>query len=133
VLFGWHELVVKSRGVSLHGDVLFSDEQALGSNNLRGPFVDLFYVHRLASAGVEMRFSLVRDFFKLSVFHDLVFFGRFDRLKERTVRASLANAFGGGAHVLILDAFQLDAYYGLGFASGGRFDHGFVLSIQQAF
>ncbi len=130
---GWHELWFRSRGASTHGDSLFPDEIPIGGNFLRGPFVDTFYVRRIAGIGLDARISLVRDLFKLSIFHDLVGFGRVDRAADRTTSYSLANAFGIGAHALLIDAFQLDVYYGVGFAAGDRFDHGLVLSLQQAF
>jgi hypothetical protein len=133
ISFGYHELWIKSRGASFHGDDLFPDEHAIGGNYLRGPFVDTFYVRRLASLGLEFRVSLVRDRFKISLFHDAVVFGMIDRVTDETTDPAAANAVGLGAHVLILDAFQFDAYYGVGFAVGDRFDHGLVLSLKQAF
>lgn len=132
-LVGWHELWLRSRGASTHGDSLFPDEIPIGGNFLRGPFVDTFYVRRIMGVGADLRVSLVRDLFKVSIFHDLVGFGLVDRAADRTTEYHLANAFGGGVHWLIIDAFQFDLYYGVGFAPGKRFDHGLVLSLQQAF
>jgi hypothetical protein len=132
-LIGWHEVWLKSRGTSLHGDSLFPDEQSIGGGYLRGPFSRTYYVRRLVSASVDFRVSLIRDRFKVSVFHDLVGFGMIDRVENQTRGFDLANAFGLGFHALMIDAFQLDAYYGVGFAPVRNFDHGFQLSIQQAF
>jgi len=35
--------------------------------------------------------------------------------------------------VLLFEALQLDVYGGLGFSSGGAFDHGATLSIPEAY
>lgn len=131
-LLGWHELWLRASGVSLFGAVPFPDEQAVGGSYLRGPFVNSFYAKRVASSGVELRVSLIRDLLKLGIFHDIAVF-RLAHAEPPTHRVRWANAFGLGLHVLMLDAFQLDAYYGIGFAKGGDFDQGFLLAIIQAF
>ena len=46
---------------------------------------------------------------------------------------ALADPFGFGVHALLIDEFALDAYFGIGFATGTRFDRGAALSIRQAF
>lgn len=132
-MIGWNELWLKSRGSSMHGDSLFPDEQSIGGGYLRGPFDDNFYVRRVASISMDLRVSLVRDRFKVGLFHDLAGFGMIDRGLNKTRGFHLANAFGPSVHVLIFDAFQLDAYYGFGFAPVREFDHGFTLTLQQAF
>jgi hypothetical protein len=40
---------------------------------------------------------------------------------------------GIGAHALIIDEFQLDAYFGVGWSSKAKFDKGAALAIRQAF
>lgn len=130
---GWNELWLRSRGTTMHGDSLFPDEQSIGGGYLRGPFGDDYYVRRLVSVSADLRVSLVRDRFKVGLFHDLAGFGLIDRSVNKTRGFQLANAFGPSVHVLIFDAFQLDAYYGFGFAPVRKFDHGFSLTLQQAF
>jgi hypothetical protein len=131
-LLGWHELWIRGRATMLWDDVQYPDEEALGGDYLRGPFAGAFYLRKIAGAQLELRISLVRDLFKVSIFHDLAVFGA--QSPDRTTeKPAAANAFGLGSHVLIIDAFQLDAYFGVGFATDGGFDKGFVLAIRQAY
>jgi hypothetical protein len=126
----WNELWLEARGISRSGFVIFPEEESLGGD-LRGTFVNE-YARKLVSLDLEYRYSLMRDIFKVGVFHNLAGYGAINRTTNGE-RLSLANAFGLGVHALILDAFQLDAYYGFGFASGGKTDHGAALYIRQAY
>lgn len=131
VSFGWNELWFEMRGVSRTGYVLFPEEESIGGDALRGPFAN-DYARRLAALDLEFRYSLLRDVFKLGIFHDAVAYGAIDRTTNAD-KLALADSFGLGVHALIIDEFELDAYFGVGFASGGRFDRGASLSIRQAF
>jgi hypothetical protein len=137
-LFGWHELWIRARGALIFGLVYYPDEEPMGGDYLRGPFSGAFYLRKVASASVELRLSLVRDLFKISVYHDFATFGA--QSADRSIETlQAANAFGLGLHILIIDAFQLDSYFGVGFSTvaplpdGTTFDKGFVLSIKQAY
>ncbi len=132
--FGWHDLVVASRGVWLWGDVLFDDEEPVGGRYLRGVFGGRNYVQQVGNLSLEFRFSLSRDLYKLGIFHDLAFFGELDRTAaggEPVFR--VANSFGLGFHALILDLLQFDLYYGVGFGSDDEFDHGVAASLKKVF
>jgi hypothetical protein len=128
---GWNEIWLEARAVSRTGFVIFPEEVSIGGDALRGPF-GAEYTRRLAALDLEFRYSLLRDLFKLGVFHNLVAYGRIDRgtLAETL---SLADSFGLGVHALIIDEFQLDAYFGTGLATGGRSDRGASLNIHQAY
>lgn len=133
---GWDELWIQGRAVSRTGFVLFPEEESVGGDALRGPF-SLEYARRLAAVGVEYRFSLLRDVFKLGIFHNAVAFGAIDRRTDAE-RPAVADSFGLGVHALIIDEFQLDAYFGVGFASAhgpvtSSFDSGAALVLRQAF
>lgn len=129
---GWHDLWIKSRGTWLWGDIRFYDEEPVGGRYLRGVFGDRYYVHKVGSLALEFRLSLVRDLVKLSFFHDLAVFGELDRVAGgETVR--VADSFGLGFHVLILDAFQFDLYYGFGFTFEEDFDHGLAVSLKKVY
>lgn len=128
---GWDEFWIKSHAALVTGDVLYPDEEPMGGDYLRGPFSGAFYVRRITALDLEFRYSLVRDLFKVSIYHDLAAFGSIDRMRD-TESLSFANAFGLGLHVLIIDAFQLDTYWGVGFGAG-RTDTGFVLAIREAY
>jgi hypothetical protein len=130
--FGWNELWVEMRGSSRTGAVVFPEESSVGSEVLRGPFAGI-YVRRYAGLDLEYRFSLLRDVFKLGIFHNAVAFGAIDRTTNRDDKLGLANALGIGAHALIIDEFQLDAYFGVGWSSKAKFDKGGALAIRQAF
>jgi hypothetical protein len=128
--FNWNELWLELRGISRSGYVIFPEEESLG-DNLRGTFSNE-YARKLGLVALEFRYSLMRDVIKMGVFHNLVGYGAINRTTD-TEKFALADAFGLGFHALLLDGFQLDAYYGFGFASGGKIDHGASLYIRQAY
>jgi hypothetical protein len=128
--FNWNELWLELRGISRSGFVLFPEEESLG-DNLRGTFSNE-YTRKLGLLALEFRYSLMRDVIKMGVFHNLVGYQAINRTLN-TESFALADSFGLGFHALLLDGFQLDAYYGFGFASGGKIDHGASLYIRQAY
>ena len=130
-LSGWNELWIESHGEYRHGEVLFPEEQSIGGDPLRGPFGSV-YARKLLSVGAEIRYSLLRDFLKVGVFHNAVVFGSIDRATNRE-SPRLADSFGLGGHALIYEEFALDAWFGFGFEGGGRNDHGAALQLKQAF
>src|SRR5512140_2359665 len=129
---GWNELWVELRGMSRTGSVLFPEEGSIGGEVLRGPFGSV-YARRYAGLELEYRYSLVRDVFKIGLFHNLAAFGAIDRATNLDARLGLANAVGLGAHARIIDEFQLDAYFGGGWSTQAKFDTGAALAIRQAF
>jgi hypothetical protein len=129
---GWNEFWLEAQGISRTGFVVFPEEDSIGSGDLlRGPF-GAEYTRRLLAVDLEYRLSLFRDVFKVGLFHNAVVYSRLDRVTGADKPAA-ANAVGLGVHLLIIDEFQLDAGYGLGWASGGKFDSGGALAIRQAF
>ncbi len=130
-MFGWSELWLEGRGEYRGGDILFPEEQSIGGDPLRGPFGSV-YARKLASFGAEFRYSLLRDVFKLGVFHNAVAFGAIDRVTNAE-SPRLADSFGLGVHALLYEEFALDAWFGFGFEGGGRADHGAALQLKQAF
>jgi hypothetical protein len=128
---GWNELWFGAMGISRTGFVLFPEEESIGGDPLRGPF-GAEYTRRLAAFQVEFRYSLLRDVLKLGVFHNAVVYGAIDRVTQAESRA-LADSFGLGAHALLIDEFELDADFGVGYSTGNKFDRGAALSIRQAF
>jgi hypothetical protein len=128
--FRWHELWVELNGMSRTGWVLFPEEASM-SGPLRGPFGDQ-YARKFGALDLEFRYSLVRDVFKLGLFHNLVAYGAIDRTTDKE-KLTLADAFGLGIHALLIDEFQLDAWFGVGWSTLGSFDRGAALQIRQAF
>ncbi len=130
--FGWHDLLVHAGGFWKGGDVAFDDETSAGGRYLRGVFGGTWFVREAGAARAEFRLSLVRDLFKVSVFNDVAILGEIDRSGgPRKIR--IADSVGAGFHALILDMFQLDVYYGFGFASDGAFDYGLVTTLKKVF
>lgn len=131
-MIGWHELRFVSKGFVLAGDHLFTEEASAGGDNLRGPFGNIYYTRKYLGFDAEFRVSVSRDFVKLGIFHDVVVF---EKLEPTRMDPSfgLANAFGISLHVLILDAFQTDTNFGMGFSSEGRFDAGLSVSVRLAY
>lgn len=128
---GWNEVWLSALGLSRTGYVVFPEEESIGGDPLHGPFGGE-YTRRLLAFQAEFRYSLLRDVFKLGVFHNAVAYGALDRVKSAE-RLALANSFGVGVHALFIDSFALDAYFGVGYATGNKFDRGAALSIRQAF
>ncbi len=130
--FGWNELWVEMHTLSRTGFILFPEEKSLGGFDfLRGPFGSE-YARKAAGLQLEYRYSLLRDVFKIGLFHNLAAYGAIDRVTEKD-KFSYANAFGLGLHLLLIDEFQLDAWYGVGWNKAGTFDNGGALAIRQAF
>lgn len=130
-LLGWNELWVEGLAAVLTGDVLFPDEEPVGADALRGPFSS-DAVRKLGAIDLEFRYSLWRDIFKIGLFYNTAIFGEINRVDD-TESPRVADSFGLGVHALIIDQFQLDAWFGIGFASDRRFSHGAALAIRQAF
>ncbi|RME22274.1 MAG: hypothetical protein D6806_13190 [Deltaproteobacteria bacterium] len=130
--FGWHDLVLKLKGAWLWGEYDFDDEEPVGGRYLRGIFGDKWFVGQVGAASLEFRYSLARDLFKLGFFHDLACFNEKLRTEGGTA-VRVANSFGVGLHVLVLDWLQLNLYYAVGFAFHGGFDHGVSASLVKAF
>jgi hypothetical protein len=138
---GWHDLWLASRGVLLTGHVEFDEDQAVGGSFVRAVFVHRYYVSRVANLSAEFRYSLLRDVYKLSLFHDLAAFGQQNRLYwfgrggvsggSETFR--LANSGGLGFHALLLDTFQFNLYLAAGYSSEGLADYGFTSSFVKVF
>jgi hypothetical protein len=129
---GWHDLWFTSRGAWLWGTVPFIEEEPVGGQHVRGVFDERFYARHVASAEVEVRFSLTRDIYKVGGFADVAVFGLIDRATG-SERPRVVGSAGPSFHVLIADAFQLDLYYGIGFAGHGQAERGFTAALQQAF
>ncbi len=131
--FGWNDMVIKSQDEWLWGIIGFYDEEPVGGRHTRGTFGNEYYVHKVVSLGLDFRFSLARDHYKLSIFHDLAVFGKLDRTNNLQESVKVANSFGAGLHMLILDFIQLDFYYGFGFSTEKTFSHGPAASLKKVF
>ncbi len=129
---GWHDLWLTSNGAWIWGNAPFIEEQPVGGQYVRGVFGERIYARHVASGGLEARFSLTRDIYKVGGFADVAVYGELDRAGGGERPRVVASA-GPSFHVLITDAFQLDLYYALGFAAQGRIDRGFTVSLKQAF
>ena len=129
--FGWHELWWHGRGTLLAGGVLFPDEESIGSH-LHGAFAGSDFARKLASTGLEFRYSLLRDVIKVGLFYDQVLFGAIDRTTDRQ-SLQCAGAGGPAVHLLLVDEFQMDAYLSLGWRADGALDYAPSLVLRQVF
>lgn len=132
VLVGWDELWFNARSTVLTGDVPFFDEVAMGDGYLRAAFGAEIFMRKVAAAGLEYRISLHRDVLKLGLFSDTAVFEDLDGARN-PAGVRVVNNTGVGLHLLLLDAFQVSNYLGVGLTSDRRFDVGFGLQVQQAF
>lgn len=129
---GWNEIWLEIRGMSRTGAVVFPEEISIGDGGLlRGPFGGV-YTRRVAGLDLEYRYSLLRDVLKVGVFHNFVAFADRNRITD-IEKLGLADSIGLGGHALLIDEFQLDAYFGVGWARGGNFGTGAALFIRQAY
>ncbi len=114
---GYDEITPRVRGVGTLGDMPFYDNLPLSSYAFKAS--TSHYVENALELSLEYRLSLVRDVFKISVFHDAALFRRLYQRSDgqggadqvdtnRTV--AFAHAFGPGLHVLIWDLWQFDIY-----------------------
>jgi hypothetical protein len=129
--FGWHELWWQVRGTLRAGGVLFPDEESIGGH-LHGPFGTSDFALKLASTGLELRYSLLRDVVKLGVFYDQVLFGAIDRTANVQSLKS-AGAGGPALHLLLADEFQIDVYVAVGWKTDGAADYAPSLVLRQVF
>jgi len=129
--FAWHELWWQARGTLRAGGVLFPDEESIGSH-LHGPFALSDFARKLASTGLEFRYSLLRDVIKLGFFCDQVLFGAIDRTANVQSLKS-AGAGGPALHLLLLDEFQIDVYVAVGWKTDGAADYAPSLVLRQVF
>jgi hypothetical protein len=128
--FGWHELWWQARGTLLAGQVLFPDEESVGSH-LHG-VLSSDYARKLGSTGLEFRYSLLRDVIKVGLFYDQVLYGAIDRTAG-TASPKSAGAGGPAVHLLLADQFQVDTYLAVGWNTAGAADYGLSLVVRQVF
>ncbi len=119
------------RGTLLTGQVLFPDEESIG-DHLHGALAVSDFARKLGSAGLEFRYSLLRDVIKVGLFYDQVLFGAIDRTTDTEAMRS-AGAGGPAVHLLLADQFQIDAYLAVGWNTRGATDYGTSLVLRQVF
>jgi len=130
--FGWHDLWLKFGAVYLWGDPGFDDDEPVGGSMLRGVFGTSYYTTAAAVGTAEFRYSLTRDLIKVSLFHDLAVFSARDRMNDSATLMA-ADSVGVGFHALLLDTFQLNIYYAVGFSTDGEFGQGSSASLEKVF
>jgi hypothetical protein len=128
--FGWHEVWCEARATFLQGQVLFPDEESLG-NHLRGAYGDPTLA--AASVGAELRYSLLRDIFKVGVFYAQAVYGASVDRAAGTWAARAAGAGGPAIHLLFSGEFQLDLYAAAGWKQGGGFGFAPNMVLRQVY
>ncbi|MBW2732480.1 MAG: hypothetical protein JRH20_08790 [Deltaproteobacteria bacterium] len=126
---GHHNLILRGHGWLLSGDPAFWKERPI-ADFARVFFDNRYWLREAATLDIAFRVSIYNDRFKLGVFHDLVVFH--ERRGDDNAPAALANAFGPAVHLLVLDSFAIDIFYGFGFAPSG-FDHNMVFRASKVF
>lgn len=125
--FGFDDLRLRASGLSILGQVAFTDEARFG-DQLRGLFNDEVFCSNAAGVSAEYRISIARDLYKIGLFHDGAVCG-----PETSDKLVWGNAFGVGFHALIVDTFRFSINFAQGFATGGRQDQGVSLGLSQVF
>lgn len=129
---GFDELRLGLRGTWLEGDVPFYSEVPMGAGYLRSAFQGTVYARKVAGLALEYRFSLARDTLKMSLFNDFAVYDSLDLVRLPEGLEVIDNP-GVGLHILLIDAFQVNAYVGLGIRGDGETDVGFSLDITEGF
>ena len=131
---GWHEVIWRARGTLLFGEVLFPDEESLGGH-LNGAFGGSDFVRKVGSTGLEFRYSLLRDLFKVGLFYDQAIFGLIDRTipSQSSSQLGAAGAGGPAAHLLLADEIQIDFYLAFGWKTAHVFNFAPGLELRQVF
>ena len=130
--FGWNDLWVRATIGGVASNYGIADAIPMTGHFLRGVFGHSVYLDQAAALGLEYRFSLLRDVYKVGVFHEAAVF-REARGVNPTHERSVGNSFGPSFHVLVMDVLQFNLYYAVGFTSEGDFDHGVSLQLEKAF
>lgn len=129
---GYDEFHLGVNGAHIFGAPFFYDELSIGDGFLRAAFGNDIFLKRALGMSFEYRVSLTREVFKVSVFDDFVTYQHLDGDREPgALRA--ATTVGVGLHVLLLDAFQLNGYAGIGLAPGQTLGFGIALNILRAY
>jgi hypothetical protein len=116
------DLLFRFRGDVLH-DVRFFDELRLAGSHQRVFFANQYWATRAIQGELAYRFFIRRNL-KVGVFHDLTLFED----PKAKLRPSFVNAVGPSVHLLLLDNYALDTYYGFGWSPGGT-SHNLSLSF----
>lgn len=130
--FGWNDLWLRGTIGGVASNYGIADAVPMTGRYLRGVFGHTIYLDQAAALGLEYRLSLLRDVFKVGVFHEAAVY-REARRPNPTHEHSVGNSFGPSFHALVMDVLQLNLYYAAGFTSDGEFDHGFSLQLEKAF
>lgn len=128
---GFDELRYEARGAWLGGSVPFYSELPMG-RFLRSAFQGSVFAQKVAALAIEYRFSLSRDTLKLGLFNDIAVYESLDAVREPEGIRGIDN-FGVGLHILLIDAFQVSGYGGVGIRTDGETDVGFSLIVRQAY
>ena len=125
---GFHDFLVRGRGVWLRGDVTFFDQKALAGDTQRAYFASRFWVEKAGQLETAARFGLGTSEVQLGIFHDL---SVFENLSDGGA-LGIADAFGPSLHLLLFDLLAVDVYAAFGFGPAG-FGHDIGLSVHTAY
>lgn len=130
--FGWNDLWITSSGGILQGNFSVADAIPMSGSYVRGVYSDDFYMDRIIALGLEYRFSLTRDLFKVSIFDEAALF------REHVIagvgpQPEVVNAFGPGLHALVMDTIQLDFYASFAVSTVRDKTTGATLRLRRAF
>ncbi len=130
--FGWNELWLSSNIGLVEGSFSIADAIPMSGTYVRGVYSDQFYFDRVVSAGIEYRFSLTRDLFKISIFDEAALF-REHVIAGRGPRPEVVNAVGPGFHFLVMDTLQVDFYASIAVSTARDYNTGATVRIRRAF
>jgi len=128
IAVGHNDLLLRGRSIFYTGDVRFYHEEQLAGSYQKVFFTHRYWVDKAAQAEVAFRLRIRRNV-KFGVWHDLSFF---EDLTRQTTPFAFANGGGLGIHLLLLDQFAFNLFYGGGFAPVG-FSHNMVINLRMVY
>lgn len=132
--FGWNEMIFRGRGAWVGGPgVVWWDEEGITSEAFRVAPPGVGYARGMLQAAIEYRQSLWRDSWKLGGFTNASLHGAGTPGSAMEHRIGFAAVAGLSLHVLLLDVFQLDAYYGVALDQSARVGQGFMLALRKIY
>jgi hypothetical protein len=130
--FGWNELWLSGNVGLVEGSFSVADAIPMSGTYVRGVYSDQFYFDRVVSAGIEYRFSLTRDLFKIGIFDEAALF-REHVIAGRGPQPEVVNAAGPGLHFLVMDTLQVDFYASIAVSTAREYNTGATVRIRRAF
>lgn len=124
---GRHWAVFRGLGTYRAGALRFYDDLPIGGDYQRVFFQDQYWSKKAAQVEVGFRYTLGQRI-ALGVYHDISAFE-----DAETKELLFVNAVGPGAHLLLLNLFEVDFYWGAGWSSDNNFSQNIHIDVSTVY